>query len=211
MKPVILDVAPDGVVSWWPHVSRYLSDALKHTDDEMTLFDVHQALQRGDMWLLVSTTGNESNWADAAFVVQVHEYPRCKALHVFLAGGGHIREWIEPLVEKLEQGCATIGATRIEFCGRLGFERVLREYATTTHFVLVRRLDDVEAKGANSHIDEEPVGTRREHHRKRRAAGGSRLDEHPADLHRPELHRTERIDAAGRSALAGLLQRGGAE
>jgi hypothetical protein len=162
MTPVILYVAPAGLGYWWPYIDPLLVSALKHSNGEMNLDDVKLNLLSGDMHLLVGVTDDIHDPAMCICVSTVVVYPQYKALRTVLAAGPGFHEWIGPVIEKLEQGCATIGADTLEMFGRPGFIKALKEYAEPKYTVMVRRVNHVRRRRdeVDTDVQQDPVGTR---------------------------------------------------
>jgi hypothetical protein len=74
---------------------------------------------------------------DAVVVTEIHEYPRCRVLHFWLATGE-----LGGVVELTRQACADakeLGCTWATIAGRKGWERVLSEDGWKPKMVILSR------------------------------------------------------------------------
>lgn len=98
----------------------WLEAALAHGQDTHGWDDV----------LMAVATGKAQFWPGetAAIVTEILDHPRCRALHIWLAGG-NMDELLQmlPDIERwaTEQGCKSVTIT-----GRRGWQRVLQDYQT---------------------------------------------------------------------------------
>lgn len=74
-------------------------------------------------------TGDAQFWPglNAAFVTQVHDFPRYRALHSWIAGGD-LGEIVEDMLPEIEAWGRGRGCTRFTVIGRKGWLRVLAKY-----------------------------------------------------------------------------------
>lgn len=164
MKPLIIYVEPSNINKWWVYVEQLLLDALKHSEGELNLDDVKLRLLSGESHLLVGLVDDIHQMVSCAFVTDTISYPQYRAIRVVLGAGEGMSDWIEPLTEKLEEGCATIGAEAIEFFGRPGFTKALKDYAEPKYTVMVRRIANVRwrrRQDNDSVPDQESMGSSR--------------------------------------------------
>jgi hypothetical protein len=107
----------------WRRCGPWIAAALARAPGGHTLDDVRTAVERGEARLWVG--------ARAAMVTEIHEMPRLKVLHFWLAGGDlvELRDEMRPLAEAWgrEQGCALATIT-----GRKGWARALGYQAIAT-------------------------------------------------------------------------------
>lgn len=100
----------------WARCAPWLEAALAHAHGTHALSDVREMVERREARF----------WAGrrAAMVTEVHEFPRMRVLHFWLAGGdlAELRDEMRPLAEAWgrEQGC-----TRATISGRRGWARAL--------------------------------------------------------------------------------------
>jgi len=177
----IYNIPTDAVGLWLPIADPLLERALSFNGGEMELDDVHRELREGGMWLLVGCT---EDGPQAAFVCAVFDYHRQRIMRVVLAAGEPMEDWIEPLIEKLEEGCATIGAENIEFFGRPGFTRALKAYCSEQYTVMVRKVRDVQGRQADPDQYEQPVGARGGPDRGRGSPSCGTVGKPPPAVHR---------------------------
>lgn len=107
----------------WRRCGPWLAAALEHARGSHTLDDVRAMVE----------TGQARFWAGgrAAMVTEIHDYPRLRALHFWLAGGdlAELRDVLRPMAENWAKAR---GCTRATIAGRRGWARALgyQEIAT---------------------------------------------------------------------------------
>jgi hypothetical protein len=112
---------------FWGRVAPLLQKAIERGAGELELGDVYQRLQDRHMQLLVAVEGPTIL---AAFVTEVVQYPRKRALRVVLAGGTGAKKWKGALRAMLHTGARAVGAKSLEVLGRPGWVRFLRDLPT---------------------------------------------------------------------------------
>lgn len=121
----------------WEEVSPLLEKALARSNGEMWLEDVYDRCKDNRMNLLIAVIEKA---IVAAFVTEVVDYPRKRALRLVLGGGAHLKEWGPHLNEFMEIGAKAIGADLIEVHGRKGWMRYLKSLCNAkTETVLMTR------------------------------------------------------------------------
>lgn len=91
----------------------FIEAALEYSHGTHTFDDVVRDLDNGHMQLWCTDR--------AAVVTEIHQTPRVKSCHVFLAGGD--LDEIARIQEPLEGWARSIGCTRMTLAGRRGWER----------------------------------------------------------------------------------------
>jgi hypothetical protein len=106
---------------FWGKAGQLLQRGIDNGAGELLLEDVYSRLQSQHMHLLLALDGQEIL---AAFVTEVVNYPRKRALRIVLAGGKSPERWKHQLREILHIGAKAIGATSVEVFGRPGWARI---------------------------------------------------------------------------------------
>lgn len=121
----------DGELPLWAELfkksEQFLEPALKY-DDTHNLQDIADAIDNCSMQLWPSK--------NAALVTQIQNYPRCRVLHVYLAGG-KMKELID-LIPHIEEFAQHMGCHKITLTGRRGWQRIFKNFKNVkpTHFWL---------------------------------------------------------------------------
>ena len=63
---------------------------------------------------------------NAALVTQVQNYPKCRVLHVYLAGGD--MQEIIALIPHIERFAQDVGCQKMTLAGRKGWERIFKQW-----------------------------------------------------------------------------------
>jgi hypothetical protein len=119
-----------------------LSKAIDESQGEEGIDKTLEELRNGEYWLLCALESDGT--VVAAFTVLEVKYSNFTALRVVLGGStpGQMNRWLKPLIEKLEEGAATIGAAQLEIFGRQGFAKALKQYADVAYTVMVRKVSN---------------------------------------------------------------------
>ena len=113
-------------VQEWSHCREAMLKAIERCEGTHTEDDVLQMILTGAAKLIREGT--------SGVVVEVHTYPRLKALHCFLVAGN--MDEVLRIEERLPALARSLGCSRITACGRHGWARVLPEHgwkAVTTY------------------------------------------------------------------------------
>ena len=90
---------------------------MPYTGGTHTIEDVEDAINGGRMGLIALER--------SAFVIEVHAYPRLRALHIFLAGGD--LDELRSCDARMDATAKALGCSRITIAGRRGFVRTLKD------------------------------------------------------------------------------------
>jgi hypothetical protein len=102
----------------WDRCRPYIEAALTYAGGTHELSDIEAGIQSGRFGLYPL--------ANAALIAEIIEYPRLRALHIFLAGGD--LEELKFFTDRVLPNVAReFGCSRITIAGRKGFARVLRD------------------------------------------------------------------------------------
>jgi hypothetical protein len=105
---------------WVEHFKKseqFLLSALEY-DYTRDLQDVADEIANESMQLWPSE--------NAALVTQVQNYPKCRVLHVYLAGGD-MQELIA-LIPHIERFAQDVGCQKMTLAGRKGWERIFKQW-----------------------------------------------------------------------------------
>jgi hypothetical protein len=105
---------------WVEHFKKsekYLQAALEY-DYTRDLQDVADAIADESMQLWPSE--------NAAMVTEVQNYPKCRVLHVYLAGGD--MQEIIALIPHIERFAQDVGCQKMTLAGRKGWERIFKHW-----------------------------------------------------------------------------------
>ena len=121
-EPIKVAPVPLPLIDWfWGKAGQLLQRAIDEGAGELLIEDVYERLQSQQMHLLLALDGQKIL---AAFVTEVVNYPRKRALRIVLAGGETPERWKHQLREILHIGAKAIGATSVEVFGRPGWARI---------------------------------------------------------------------------------------
>src|SRR5262245_38578511 len=95
----------------------WIEAALEYSGGTHTIQDIKAAIEAGRMGLIPLER--------SAFVVEIVEYPRLKALHIFLAGGD--LDELRSCNARMDATAKALGCSRITIAGRRGFVRTLKD------------------------------------------------------------------------------------
>ena len=101
----------------WERCRPWIAAALPYAGGTHAIEDVEDELVRGRLALLA---GQRS-----AMLCEVRNYPRLRALHIFLAGGDLAE--LKSFNPMMDDAARTLGCSRISIAGRPGWERALRD------------------------------------------------------------------------------------
>lgn len=110
------------IVQEWAKCRPAMLEAIAQCDGTHTEDDVLEALLLGKMRLL--TLGS------SGVVLEIHPYPRLKALHAFLVGG--VMEEVLELEKQLPAIAKEFGCKWLTCSGRHGWSRVLNKHGWET-------------------------------------------------------------------------------
>lgn len=131
----LIPIQPENLKLALKDVQKWLVEALAYTDGKYSIEDVLAELQR-EMQLLWVVYNEEKAKAVGCLVTEVLGYPRHKALSIFLLGGDDFSE-IVTLLDELKDYAVGVGCKTIEFYGRDGWEKTLKDYGfEKTHIVM---------------------------------------------------------------------------
>lgn len=121
-------------VAAWPEAGRLLTDVLQKTgyDQLYSLDDLLWLIQDDRMQLWGIEQGGRMI---TAITTEIVNYPRRKALRIFLVSGDGLGAWPH-WWDNLEEWARSIGCQRMECGGRLGWTRKLAPVGVRTEGVM---------------------------------------------------------------------------
>jgi hypothetical protein len=136
----VVHVPVEALGYFWPVVGPLLQKAIDEMSGELDLDDVYSRVQSTHMQLLIAV---DADRVLAAFVTEVVNYPKRKALRLVLGGGSASRRWRVQLRDILHAGARAVGASMLELYGRKGWMKILSVFpkVTVKYYVL---MEDVE-------------------------------------------------------------------
>lgn len=117
-------------LSEWERCKPWIAAALKYAGGTHTLSDLELGIEIGRFHLIPLN--------HSAMIVEIIEYPRVRALHIFLAGG--VLEELKAFVDTRLQDIARDNrCQRITIAGRKGFSRALRDIGFKEKWTVLSR------------------------------------------------------------------------
>jgi hypothetical protein len=101
----------------WQRCRPWIEAALAYTGGTHGIEDIEREIRSGRMALIPRER--------SAFVVELIDYPRLRALHIFLAGGD-LSE-LKAFDPHLDEIARSLGCSRVTIAGRTGFARALKD------------------------------------------------------------------------------------
>lgn len=129
---IVTQVPVEDLEFIWSQVVPHIERAL---DGSYSTYDILNNIQDNRMQLWISWNNTDKR-VEAAFVTEVCDYPQIRTMRWVLAGGNNMEEWLNPLLEKVENWAKKNKCQRLEIVGRKGWTKVLRDYKPqATYFV----------------------------------------------------------------------------
>lgn len=107
----------------WPHVSRFIQDAIDKTSERFSVEDVLLLIESKKAQLFIS----RDDEILCAAVTTIENSPSRKWLRVMWAGGKDMEKWLH-FLPSVEQWAKSIGCEKVVIIGRLGWEKKLKDY-----------------------------------------------------------------------------------
>jgi hypothetical protein len=101
----------------WARCRPWIEAALPYAKGTHTIEDIEAGVAKGEYTLW---PGDRS-----AAITEIHQFPRARFLHVFLAGGD-LAELRDEMVPMWRIYAKLKGCSRLTLCGRRGWERALK-------------------------------------------------------------------------------------
>ena len=135
-KATILPINADDLDFYADIVSEYISRALEHTDNEISLKDILSdiANQKRQLWII-----KHNNRYIAAIVTQIYSYNTgVKIGEITLAGGKDHYLW-DHFTDVVGEWFKSQGCSLIDIIGRPGWQRLYRDRGFKTAYVQLRK------------------------------------------------------------------------
>jgi len=133
---VIYPVDPRNLEYVWPEVKKLIGPAVQLTG-EYSLFHVYDYIDRRTWQLWVYDKGEG---IEAAFTLEVINYPLKKTIRIIHAGGSNLDLWRDQILVALEDYAFQIKADTIDLVGRKGWIKKLADLGDYTVYTMTRRL-----------------------------------------------------------------------
>ena len=134
----LLLIPADGALVVWTDAWRLLAPAVALSSGRYTQHSIMLALMRGtnQLW----TWWNDGEMV-AAVVTELNDYPnKLRVCDMLFCSGRNMNLWCLPLLAAIETWAAEQGTKLMCVAGRIGWERVLKDYRKTA-VILEKRLD----------------------------------------------------------------------
>jgi len=132
----VVAIPADRVGAYWPSVAEFVWPAFEHFPGEMDLPTLLRRLSIGEGTLWVA-------FGDGRFfggcITQLYDYPAFRAVQIVGLGGVEFSRWHAEMNVWLDRYAKLHGATRLEFYGRRGWEKMLPEFKVN-RIMMVREL-----------------------------------------------------------------------
>ena len=129
----VRQVSPREAITEWDFYERMIGKILRRADVGSTTEDVLTCLQSGKMQL----------WRDATrkgiAVTQIQVYPLFKVLLIFMVAGRDVQDWLKDGHQQLDSFARDSGCKYMDFIGRKGWAKLVREFGYDKEFIWLRR------------------------------------------------------------------------
>ena len=105
------------IQSDWERCRPWIEAALPYAGGTHAIEDIEAELRRGQLALLAGHT--------SAMLCEIRNYPRLRALHMFLAGGDLME--LRSFNTMMDNAARSMGCSRISIAGRHGWEKALSD------------------------------------------------------------------------------------
>ena len=130
-QATVRGVQPADVPAIWRRVEPILSRAIQnHTDESPGDVMLDILGERIQLWQI--------NDYQAVCLTQIHVRPKAKVLWVYYVAGKGMADWLGELVQTLKAFAAYKGCSRLEFNGRLGWEKALERHGFGAKSITMR-------------------------------------------------------------------------
>ncbi len=131
----LIPIRPENAHLAWKDIEKHIKSGLEYTDGKYKLEDIYDAIIEQSMILWV-VYNDERERAIGCVLTETLQYPRIKALSIFLLAGDNFDE-IVLAFDELKEYAKSIGCSTIEFYGRPGWEKILKPHSfVKTHIVM---------------------------------------------------------------------------
>jgi len=132
----ISPIRPEFIDVVWPAVVQMLGPAVERSNGRFTIDDVREEILKGGLvlWVVLS-----SKTPIAFYTTRIGDYPSRRAMVIDWLGGSDMDAWLDMAVETMEDHARTNRCDHLEFCGRLGWKKVLARRGWNSEYVAYRK------------------------------------------------------------------------
>lgn len=140
----IVQVPVREAIAEWDFYEKMIGKILRRADVGSTTEDVLTCLQEGKMQL----------WRDATrrgiAVTQIQVYPLFKVLLIFMVAGRDVQDWLKDGHQQLDSFARDSGCKYVDFIGRRGWAKLVRDFGYDKEFIWLRRTVGVDSCSAET-------------------------------------------------------------
>lgn len=135
---MIIAIKQDDLHKWWPLVRQFIEKALTRGYGEYDADDIHTLLEDGNAGLILAVVNNN---VVAGIVTTVIEKPALREMIIMTAGGDHLDDWLDEIMEVFDIVAKQQQADVIAIHGRAGWVKKLKSYGyEPVHTTVIKRL-----------------------------------------------------------------------
>lgn len=108
-------------IAHWDLVKDEIAKALDEAGGRVSADDIYERIQdkRIQLWAL------HNDQIKAVMTTEIINYPQMRCVCIYTVTGENMHEWLDTLIQTINDWGAGLGCHAIEFCGRKGWEKVL--------------------------------------------------------------------------------------
>ena len=110
----------------WHECKEYVQMGNNKSKEEMTIDDIYEKLLTADMQLWIVFSKDREIYS--VLTTEIVTYPRKTTCRIVTLGGEGLDEWVEDLLNILEEWAKEQGCVAMETCCRKGFTKKLKKY-----------------------------------------------------------------------------------
>jgi hypothetical protein len=114
-------ILPKDLKEFWPKIKDHLMKSVKYTYGRYNLQNIHDAILHRNYHLWVVCVDGVYK---GAVVTNITEYPQKKFLCMHFTGGYDLKEWKQPMLDKLRKFAIDMNCDGIESSGRPGWVKI---------------------------------------------------------------------------------------
>jgi hypothetical protein len=119
----------------WGDAARWLKPAVDRSNGRSSIGDTYSDIESGNsvLWMV-----RRSDVPVGYYTTRVAQYPGCKAMVLDWIGGSGIASWMNDTIEAMRKHAEHNNCTHIEFTGREGWGRLLKNTGWQQEYVCYR-------------------------------------------------------------------------
>lgn len=126
----------------WEDCKPYVEMGNNKSQEEMNVDDIYKKLIESEMQLWIIF--NEGKEIHSVLTTQIITYPRKTTCRIVTLGGEGLDDWVDQLLDTLEEWAIEQGCVAMETCCRKGFTKKLERFGyEQTYTVLGKELQTV--------------------------------------------------------------------